>query len=204
MKLDKKILRIKSLIDRLENGIDVSTSSLSRVLSEEQFDDYKSEWKSYIDSSKDMKPIEIKKYERKIKVAILHYWRMERYSSIPSKNGLAKKFGHKSDNEFELALEYLKDVLNGNTHLRLWIDRDPAGCEYHPDSVPRCVTSSKSSHSFKEALLFSFSSKRELKIQTLQCALQALDDVNPIDSFDNVTFQNNSISKKYEFVEFIF
>jgi hypothetical protein len=204
MKLDKKILRIKTLINRLENGIDISTSSLSRVLSEEQFNDYKNEWKSYIDSSKDMKPIEIKKYERKIKIATLHYWRMEKYSLIPSKNRLAKKFGHKSDNEFELALEYLKDALNSNTHLRLWIDRDPAGCEYHPDSVPRCVTSSKSSLSLKEALLFSFSSKRVLKIQTLQCALQALEDGNLFDGFENVTFKNYSISKKYEFVDFIF
>lgn len=204
MKTDKKVLRIRSLINRLEKGIDVSTTSLSRVLSNEQLQDYKNEWKSYIEFGKNAKPIEIKKYERKIKVAVLYYWKMEKYSFIPSKNLLAKKFGHKADNEFELALEYLKDVISGNSNLRTWIDRDPNNCEYHPESIPRCVTSSKSILKHKSSLDFSFTCKRELKLQTLEMALSALEanDINEL--LDRTTFEIYSKSKRYEFSNFVF
>jgi hypothetical protein len=204
MKIDKKISRIKALISRLEEGIDASTSSLSRVLSTQQFVEYNNEWKSYIDFVKSGKPIELKTYERKIKVAVLHYWKMERYSSIPSKHLLASKFGQKADNEFELALEHLKDSLASNPNLRIWIDRDPNGCEYHPDSIPRCVTSSKSICEEKRLMIYPFSSKKELKLLTLQMALYELETSGLSKFEEHVTFEIRPKSKNYEFSGFIY
>lgn len=73
MKVELRISRIQKLIDRLEGGEDVSTSSLSRVLTIEQFEHYQENWKDELLLRKIKKPKEVKEYERKIKIASLHY-----------------------------------------------------------------------------------------------------------------------------------
>ncbi len=204
MKSEKRIARIKVLINRLENGEDVSVSSLSRTLTLDQIQNFKNEWASFIESKRDKKPSEILKYERKIKVAIQYYWRMEKYSLTPYKQILAKEYALKADNEFELALEYLRDIVNGRPSLRLWIDRDPIGCEYHPDSIPRCVTSSKSMYSTRASAVFPFSSKRELKTLTLEMALESLTPGHPDEDSPDLTLLNRSRPKNLDFSGFIF
>lgn len=82
MKVNLRISRIKNLIDRLKGGEDVSTSSLSRVLTTDQFEHYQENWKDELSLRKIEKPREIKEYERRIKIASLHYQKMERVSLI--------------------------------------------------------------------------------------------------------------------------
>jgi hypothetical protein len=79
MKVELRISRIQKLIDRLEGGEDVSTSSLSRVLTNDQLNLYESNWKDELSLRKIKKPKEIKEYERKIKIALLHYQKMKQF-----------------------------------------------------------------------------------------------------------------------------
>lgn len=65
MKVELRISRIQKLIDRLKGGEDVSTSSLSRVLTTEQFEHYQENWRDELSLRKIEKPKEIKEYEKK-------------------------------------------------------------------------------------------------------------------------------------------
>ena len=66
MKTELKISRIQKLIDRLKGGEDVSTSSLSRVLTTEELKQYKENWKDELSLRKIDKPKELKEYERRL------------------------------------------------------------------------------------------------------------------------------------------
>jgi hypothetical protein len=170
----KKIQRLKFLIDKINNGEDVSKSSLSRVLSEEQFQQYEKLWVEEILSRKAKKPEVIKIYEKKIKTAILHYSKMERYSFAKGKAALAKKFAHKSESEFGNALEYLQEQFQHDSSLRLWIDRQIDGSNLDPMSVPRVIGSTSFECKDKRKSPHPIMTKRQLKLKFLETALDEL------------------------------
>jgi len=174
MKVELRISRIQKLIDRLEGGEDVSTSSLSRVLTTEQFEHYQENWKDELSLRKIEKPREIKEYERKIKIASLHYQKMERFSFIKGKARLAREYSHKADNAFEKAYEYLIEQLHANSELRFWIDRDPDPSQRCPIGIPRIIGSSSFECLDKRKYPYPTLTKRELKLQTLELALLEL------------------------------
>ncbi len=174
MNTELRFSRIKKLINRLKVGEDVSTSSLSRVLTTEQFENYQENWKDELSLRKIEKPKEIKEYERRIKIASLHYQKMERFSFIKGKARLAREYSHKADDAFEKAYEYLIEQLHANSELRLWIDRDPDSSQRCPIGIPRVIGSSSPECLDKRKHPYPTLTKRELKLQTLELTLQEL------------------------------
>jgi hypothetical protein len=171
MKVELRISRIQILIDRLKGGEGVSTPSLSRVLTIEQFEHYQENWKDELSLRKIKKPKEIKEYERKIKVALLHYQKMDRFSLTRGKARLAREFANRADDAFEKAYEYLIEQLHANSELHLWIDRDPDPSKRCPIGVPRIIGSSSFECLDKRKYPYPTLTKRELKLQTLELAL---------------------------------
>jgi hypothetical protein len=174
MNTELRISRIQKLIDRLKEGEDVSTSSLSRVLTTEQLEQYQASWKEELSLRKIKKPIEAKEYERRIKIASLHYQKMERFSLTRGKSRLAREYSHKADDAFEKAYEYLIEQLQANSELRLWIDRDPDSSQRCPIGVPRIIGSSSFECLDKRKYPYPTLTKRELKLQTLELAVLEL------------------------------
>lgn len=171
MRLENKIKRIRLVIERLQSGKDVSISSMSRILTKAQLDQFFVNWKDELSLRKIKKPKEIKEYERRIKIASLHYQKMERFSFINGKARLSREYSHKADDAFEKAYEYLIEQLHANSELHFWIDRKPDPSQRCPIGVPRIIGSSSFECLDKRKYPYPTLTKRELKLQTLELAL---------------------------------
>lgn len=140
MKVEKRsFMSIKeSLIEKLKAGKTVSDRALKRTLSNKDYQDYQSELLSYKNKSR---PRELADYQAKIKLAILSYSKMEKYSAS-GKHILAKKYANRAESEFEAALEYINEMIQSNNDLNLWLDRSPLGIgDFDPISIPRVIGS---------------------------------------------------------------
>jgi len=204
MKTRLKISRIQKLICRLKGGEDVSTSSLSRVLTTEQLEHYQENWKEELSLRKIKKPKEAKDYERRIKIASLHYQKMERFSLIKGKARLAREYSHKADDAFEKAYEYLIEQLHANSELRLWIDRDPDPSQRCPIGVPRIIGSSSFECLDKRKYPYPTLTKRELKLQTLELALLELTENDLELNCEPIKIVHFPKSKNHDFSSFKF
>lgn len=204
MKVDLRISRIQKLIDRLEGGEDVSTSSLSRVLTTEQLEQYQENWKEELSLRKIKKPKEAKEYERRIKIASLHYQKMERFSFIKGKARLAREYSNKADDAFEKAYEYLIEQLHANSDLRLWIDRDPDPSQRCPIGVPRIIGSSSFECLDKRKYPYPTLTKRELKLQTLELVLLELTENDLELNSEPIKIVHFPRSKNHDFSSFKF
>jgi len=174
MNIELKISRIRTLIKRLEEGVDISTSSMNRVLSPLQIEEFKADCDENLKSQRVSKPSLLKKYEKMIQVGCLHYQRMESYSSSPKKYHLAKKFAWKAEDQFEKAIEYLQELLQTDSNLRMWIDREPDGSNLTPIGIPRVIGSSSFECLVKAKTPYPVFTRRELKLRALESALSDL------------------------------
>ena len=204
MKAQLRISRIQKLIDRLKGGEDVSNSSLSRVLTTEQFEHYQESWKDELSLRKIEKPREIKEYERKIKVASLHYQKMERFSFIKGKARLSGEYSHKADDAFEKAYEYLIEQLHANSELHFWIDREPDPSQRCPIGVPRIIGSSSFECLDKRKYPYPTLTKRELKLQTLELAILELTKDDLEHNCEPIKIVHFPKSKNHDFSSFKF
>jgi hypothetical protein len=67
---------------------------------------------------------------------------MEKYSSHPLKSSLATKFSDKADLAFEAALVFLRESIQIDGELQVWIDRDVNDLwGFCPVSIPRVIGS---------------------------------------------------------------
>lgn len=135
MTVDDRILR---LIEKLKAGKNVSDRALKRTLSNKDYQDYQSDLLSYKNKSR---PKELGEYQAKIKLAILSYSKMEKYSAS-GKHILAKKYANRAESEFEDALEYINEMIQSNNDINLWLDRSPRGIsDFDPMGIPRVIGS---------------------------------------------------------------
>ena len=174
MNIDMKIVRINTLIKRLEGGGDVTTSSMKRVLTPSQIKELKTDWDDELSNRRVQKPTQLKTYERMIRVGCLHYQKMEKYSFTKDKNRSAKKFSDKAEVVFEKAIEYLIEQLQADSNLRMWIDREPDGSNLTPMGVPRVIGSSSFECLVRTKTPYPVFTKRELKLRALESALSKL------------------------------
>jgi hypothetical protein len=99
---------------------------------------------------------------------------MESYSSSPKKYHLAKKFAWKAEDHFEKAIEYLQELLQTDSNLRMWIDREPDGSNLTPIGIPRIIGSSSFECLVKAKTPYPVFTRRELKLRALESALSDL------------------------------
>lgn len=177
MKTEKRIQRITELIERLNQGEDVTNSSISRVLTEEQFARMLSEWQSEKSDRKVIKPKALKKYGSLLKVALLHSSKMDRYHAA-GKIMLAKEYSLKADQAFETALNFLEEESQIEPDLLMWIDRplNEASCD--PIGIPRAIGSASFDCLNKTKSPFPTRTKREIKLEALENALSAMEPPN--------------------------
>lgn len=179
MKKSRKIERIKTLIERLENGRYVTRSSLMRVLGESGLKKIEREWVLEL-KSRTYKPKEIVEYSRRVRKGLIHYALGEK-QSLKGEGYKARLSMNKAESILEDAIEYLRDVVSSDSGLRMWIDRDVSvwsDIEYCPVGIPRPIWSSTN---YKNRSVLPKVTKKDIARELLQTKLEKLEGVNPLE-----------------------
>jgi len=189
MNLQKKIARIKTLIERLEAGETVSTRSLERVLTNDQMIALETDWLEEKSLRRIAKPLAIKKYEAMIKSALLLYGRADRMHFLKTPAHKITALSNKAETAFLDAFLYLEEAIDIDESIQLWIDRDLKEASWDPIGIPRVIGSQSFECQRKEKVPFPVLTKRQLKIQILEAALEKL-EVKPAEKLHNSAFIN--------------
>jgi hypothetical protein len=121
----KRLSKLEAIADKLKRGENVQNRQLQTWLSEDEYIQIEAEWctqKNFREELKD-KPAELKRYEDKLKEAIM----MRNRSAAYHRKG--KKFAaYKSDSKCESlcedALEILQEIVAADASLQIWFDRN--------------------------------------------------------------------------------
>ena len=193
----KRLKKLEGIADKLKRGENVQNRQLKTWLREEEYEQLEYEWQEQLELSSELKdkPSELKRYEEKLKQATFNYNRAEGYSS-KGKHNTAKKFYNKSENLCEDALEILQEILDYDSSLRVWFDRDisfEVGGDLTADivSLPRLVTSRSHEKLSDDSRL---TSKQSVKLAVVERAMHNIgrdtaptskDDKSKLDKFLN-------------------
>ena len=193
----KRLNKLESIADKLKLGENVQNRLLQTWLGEDEYEQLEYEWQEQLELRSELKdkPSELKRYEEKLKQATFNYNRAEGYSS-KGKHNTAKKFYNKSENLCEDALEILQEILDYDSSLRVWFDRDisfEVGGDLTADivSLPRLVTSRSHEKLSDDSRL---TSKQSVKLAVVERAMHNIgrdtaptskDDKSKLDKFLN-------------------
>jgi chromosome segregation ATPase len=144
---NKRLTKLEAIADKLKCGENVQNRQLQTWLSEDEYAQIEVEWQEQLELREELKdkPSDLKRYEEKLKQATFNYNRAEGYSS-KGKHNSAKTFYNKSERLCEDALEVLQEILDYDSNLRVWFDRNisfemVSGLSADIVSLPRLVTS---------------------------------------------------------------
>ena len=176
---EKRIDKLKQVLERLSRGEIVQNRQLKTVLGAEGYarylDDY-CEQTQLRDVLKD-KPDEIIEYERRLKAATFSYNKADN-KSVKGQHKSAHKMFNYTDTLFERLAEYLSEKIAGDLDLEAWFDRavettpeNSFGLD--PDSFPKIITS-RSLNNAGGGHLVNKRTIREVKVDAVQRVLEEL------------------------------
>jgi tetratricopeptide (TPR) repeat protein len=193
----KRLAKLEVMAEKLRRGENVQNRQLQTWLSDDEYAQIEAEWQEQLELREELKdkPSDLKRYEEKLREATFNYNRAEGYSS-KGKHSTAKKFYNKSESLCEDALEILQEILEYDSNLRVWFDRDisfEAGGDLSADivSLPRLVTSRSHEKLSDDSRL---TSKQSVKLAVVERAMHNIgrdaapafkDDVSKLDKFLN-------------------
>jgi len=174
---ERRLSKLKAIAAKLKCGESVQNRQLQTWLSEDEYAQVDIEWdtqKHFRVELKD-KPSELKRYEDKLKEAIMMRNRSDAYHR-KGKKSVAYKLESKCESLCEDALEILHEIVTADPSLQLWFDRELAFAhggliDANLSSLPRLITSrsNEKQHGDIRAM-----SKREVKLSVVERALQAV------------------------------
>ncbi|WP_413439144.1 hypothetical protein ACFDAU_06300 [Sulfuriferula sp. GW1] len=180
--------KAKKLVEKLNNGGNVSLRDLEAALGKDGVEDYENRWRYELEKRNQFsqKPEEIKQYEALVHEADFDENRANGIKGIgkrSKKDSLGrdskKRLREQAESKYERALEYLSEILNADPSLEIWFDRkvdiDPntSNLGTHPQGVPRTVTS-RSEYKLDDGLAQK-RSKADIKREALQEAIEWLE-----------------------------
>ena len=121
----QKLEKLKSIVKKLMRGENVQNRQLQTWLSDDEYEQIASEWdtqKLFREELKD-KPDELKRYEDKLKEAIMMRNRSDAYHR-KGKKSAAYKLDSKCESLCEDALEILQEIVAADASLQIWFDRN--------------------------------------------------------------------------------
>ena len=176
---EKRIYRLKQVLERLCRGKIVQNRQLKTVLGTEGYARYLDDYREKTQFRKMLKdkPKEITEYERRLKAATFAYSKADNKSQKGRSHTAKKMFGA-SDTLFERLAEYLTEKIVGHHDLEIWFDRPLAtGAEdsfgLSPDSFPQIITS-KSLKNTGGVYVDQLRTIREVKVDAVQRVLEEL------------------------------
>jgi len=120
----KRLARLEAIADNIKREENVQNRQLQTWLSDDEYEEIASEWdtqKHFREELKD-KPAELKRYEDKLKEAIMMRNRSDAYHR-KGKKSAAYKLDSKCESLCEDALEILQEIVAADASLQIWFDR---------------------------------------------------------------------------------
>jgi len=192
-----RIAKLTDIAAHLRRRENVQNRQQRTWLSEDEYTQLEFELQEQLELRSELKdkPIDLKRYDEKLREATFNYNRAEGYSS-KGKHSTAKKFYNTSESLCEDALEILQEILHYDSSLRVWFDRDisfEVGGDLSADivSLPRLVTSRSHEKLSDDSRL---TSKQSVKLEVVELAMHNIgrdaapaskDDASKLDKFLN-------------------
>ena len=176
---EKRIDKLKQVLERLSRGEIVQNRQLKTVLGAEGYARYCYDYRGQ-EQLREMlgdKPKEITEYERRLKAATFAYNKADS-KSIKRQHKSASKMFNYTDTLFERLAEYLSEKIAGDLDLEAWFDRTVETTPENsfglsPDSFPQVITS-RSLNNAGGGHLVNKRTIREVKIDAVKAILEEL------------------------------
>ena len=120
-----KLAKLESIAEKLKRGENVQNRQFQTWLSEDEYAQVDIEWQEQLEIREELKdkPSELKRYEDKLKEAIMMRNRSDAYHR-KGKKSAAYKLDSKCESLCEDALEILQEIVAADASLQIWFDRN--------------------------------------------------------------------------------
>jgi len=184
----KRLNKLEVIAEKLKRGENVQNRQLQTWLSEDEYEKLASEWdtqKLFREELKD-KPEELKRYEDKLKEAIMMRNRSDAYHR-KGKKSAAYKLDGKCESLCEDALEILQEIVAADASLQIWFDRNldfahGSLIDASLGNLPRLVTSRSIEKLSDDSRLVK---KIDVKISVVECAIYSIGRDTAVSSNDD-------------------
>ena len=182
----KRLAKLEAIADKLKRGENVQNRQLQTWLSDDEYEQMAAEWdtqKLFREELKD-KPDELKRYEDKLKEAIMMRNRSDAYHRRGKKSA-AYKLDSKCESLCEDALEILQEIVATDASLQIWFDRNlnfehGSLIDASLGNLPRLVTSRSIEKLLDDSRLVK---KIDVKISVVERAIYSIGrDIKPMTS----------------------
>jgi hypothetical protein len=121
----KRLAKLEVIAEKLKRGENVQNRQLQTWLSEIEYEQVDVEWQEQLELREELKdkPTELKRYEDKLKEAIMMRNRSDAYHR-KGKKSAAYKLDSKCESLCEDALEILQEIVAADARLQIWFDRN--------------------------------------------------------------------------------
>ena len=193
----KRLANLETIAEKLKRGENVQNRQLQTWLSEDEYAQIEAEWQEQLalrETLKD-KPSDLKRYEEKLKEAIMMRNRSDAYHRKGNKAS-AYKLDSKCESLCEDALDILQEIVQYDASLQIWFDREldfghGSLIDASIGNLPRIVTSRSIDKKRGDIRL---ASKQSVKLAVVERAMHNIgrdaapafkDDVSKLDTFLN-------------------
>ena len=182
----KRLAKLKTIADKLKRGENVQNRQLQTWLSEDEYAQVNIEWQEQLEIREELKdkPDELKRYEDKLKEAIMMRNRSDAYHR-KGKNAAAYKLDSKCESLCEDSLEILQEIVAADASLQIWFDRHldfehGSLIDASLGNLPRLVTSRSIEKLSNDSRLVK---KIDVKISVVERAIDNIGrDIKPMTS----------------------
>ena len=121
---ERRLSKLEAIVSKLIRGENVQNRQLQTWLSQDEYAQVDIEWQEQLEIREELKdkPDELKRYEDKLKEAIMMRNRSDAYHR-KGKKAAAYKLDSKCESLCEDALEILQEVVAADASLQIWFDR---------------------------------------------------------------------------------
>jgi len=201
---EKRLAKLRTVLEKLCSGKTVQNRQLQTLLSEESYARYLDDYTSQTEMRNWLKekPTVITEYEKRLKAATFAYSKADAMSARRKSKRIEEMFGN-SDTKFERLNEFLRENIEGHSELEAWFDRPihtgpDNSFSLTPNAFPQIVTS-RSIRNQGGGYMSDLKTIREVKIDAVQAEIEALetanDDKNRLQNNENVTRAMRLIKK---------
>ena len=120
-----KLAKLEGIAEKLKRGENVQNRRLTIWLSDDEYEQIAAEWEEQLALRKELKdkPSELKRYEDRLKEAIMMRNRSDAYHRKGRKSA-AYKLDSKCESLCEDAREILQEIVAADASLQIWFDRN--------------------------------------------------------------------------------
>ena len=122
---ERRLSKLEAIVSKLRRGENVQNRQLQTWLSQDEYEQVDVEWQEQLEIREELKdkPDELKRYEDKLKEAIMMRNRSDAYHR-KGKKSAAYKLDSKCESLCEDALEILQEIVAADASLQIWFDRN--------------------------------------------------------------------------------